>query len=189
MTKGELGFALVGCGRIAKKHAEALSGKVKQARLIAVCDIVSERARALGEEFKVPYYASIEAMLEAKKDAIDVVNILTESGHHARDTLAVVPYKKHVVVEKPMALTLEDADAMIAACDKAGVKLFVVKQNRFNLPVQRLRRAVEQERFGKPSWARCACAGAATRPIMTRPRGVALGRSMEVYSPIRRATI
>jgi UDP-N-acetyl-2-amino-2-deoxyglucuronate dehydrogenase len=149
MTKAELGFALVGCGRIAKKHAEALSGKVKQAKLVAVCDIVPERARALGEEFKVPYYVSIEAMLEAQKNAIDVVNILTESGYHARDTLAVVPYKKHVVVEKPMALTLEDADAMIAACDKAGVKLFVVKQNRFNLPVQRLRRAIEHERFGK----------------------------------------
>ncbi|MDX1975795.1 MAG: Gfo/Idh/MocA family oxidoreductase [Rickettsiales bacterium] len=149
MAQESLGFALVGCGRIAQKHAEVLSSKIKQGRLVAVCDIVAERAKELGEKYKVPYYTDMHEMMQAQRAAVDVITILTESGYHARDCLALTQYGKHIVVEKPMALTLEDADAMIAACDRAGVKLFVVKQNRFNLPVQRMRKALEQGRFGK----------------------------------------
>jgi predicted dehydrogenase len=84
-----------------------------------------------------------------RRERIDVVTILTESGHHARDVLALAPYGRHIVVEKPMALTLDDADAMIRTCDAAGVKLFVVKQNRFNVPVVKLREALEAGRFGR----------------------------------------
>lgn len=143
-------FALIGCGRIARKHAEILaSGLVPGACLAAVCDIRPEAAELLGRQYNVPWYANMHAMMEGAGRGIDVVCILTESGWHARHTLEVVPYGKHIVVEKPMALTLEDADAMIRACDLAGVKLFVVKQNRYNLPVQRLRQAFEQGRFGK----------------------------------------
>jgi predicted dehydrogenase len=80
---------------------------------------------------------------------LDVVVILTESGSHAAHTLDLAPYGKHIVVEKPMALALHDADRMIEACDKAGVHLFVVKQNRFNVPVVKLREALEAGRFGK----------------------------------------
>jgi len=80
---------------------------------------------------------------------IDVVVILTESGRHAAHACALAPYGKHIVVEKPMALTLDDADSMIRACDIAGIKLFVVKQNRFNVPVVQLRMALERGRFGK----------------------------------------
>jgi predicted dehydrogenase len=79
----------------------------------------------------------------------DAVTVLTESGHHARHVLALAPYGKHIVVEKPMALTLDDADAMIKACDRYGVRLFVVKQNRFNVPVVKLRQALDEGRFGK----------------------------------------
>jgi UDP-N-acetyl-2-amino-2-deoxyglucuronate dehydrogenase len=75
--------------------------------------------------------------------------VLTESGLHAQHTIELAPYGAHVVVEKPMALTLDDADAMIEACDKHGVKLFVVKQNRFNVPIVQLRKALDQGRFGK----------------------------------------
>lgn len=149
MNKKQLGFALVGCGRIVHKHAEALSGAIRGAKLIAVCDIKAERARAAGEKYGVPFFTDMHEMLRKKNESIDVINILTESGHHARDCLALIPYGKHMVVEKPMALTLEDADAMIAACKQTGVQLFIVKQNRFNLPVQRLRKALEQNRFGK----------------------------------------
>jgi predicted dehydrogenase len=80
---------------------------------------------------------------------IDVVVILTESGRHAAHACALARYGKHIVVEKPMALTLDDADSMIRACDIAGIKLFVVKQNRFNVPVVQLRMALERGRFGK----------------------------------------
>jgi predicted dehydrogenase len=80
---------------------------------------------------------------------IDVVDVLTPSGMHAEHVVNLARYKRHIVVEKPLALTLEDADAMIRACDQNGVKLFVVKQNRFNKPVQKAREALEGGRFGK----------------------------------------
>ena len=79
----------------------------------------------------------------------DVVAILTESGNHAKHVIELAPYKADLLVEKPMALTLEDADKMIETCDHHGVRLFVVKQNRFNLPVIQLRKALEDGRFGK----------------------------------------
>lgn len=145
-----LGFALVGCGRIARKHSEILAGgQVAGARLAAVCDVKPERARAMGEKTGVPAFTDMHEMLRQLGDGIQVVSILSESGLHARHCLELAAWKKHIVVEKPMALTLSDADAMIAACDRAGVKLFVVKQNRCNVPVRKLRQAVDQGRFGK----------------------------------------
>lgn len=143
-----LKFALIGCGRIAKRHAELLGlGQIAGAKLVAVCDAVEERARAFGDKYNVPWYPDMHAMM-AKED-IDVVSILTPSGLHAENLLAVAPYKKHVVVEKPMALSLDDADAMIRACDENDIRLFVVKQNRFNVPVQKLREARAAGRLGK----------------------------------------
>lgn len=145
-----LNFALVGCGRIARKHAEILGeNQLEKARLAAVCDIREERAKYYGEKYQVPWFTDMHRMMETMGDRIDVVNILTESGNHAPHAVALAPYGKHLVVEKPMALTLEDADAMIRACDAAGVKLFVVKQNRYNYPVQKLRQALEENRFGR----------------------------------------
>lgn len=143
-----LKFALVGCGRIAKRHSELLGLKqIGGAQLVAVCDIVEEKAKKIGEQFGVPYFTEMNEMLENAE--IDVVTVLTESGYHAKHVIEVAKYKKHIVVEKPMALTLDDADAMIKACDEAGVKLFVVKQNRFNVPVLKTREALEIGRFGK----------------------------------------
>lgn len=145
-----LGFALVGCGRIAKKHADILNeGQVNNAKLVAVCDCKEDRAKAYGEKYGVPWFVDMHDMMKSMCGQIDVVNILTESGNHARHALALAPYGKHLLVEKPMALTLDDADAMIKACDDAGVKLFVVKQNRYNLPIRKVREAVEAGRFGK----------------------------------------
>lgn len=147
-TKPELKFALVGCGRIARRHSELLGNRqIAGAGLAAVCDIVPEKARRMGEQFGVPYYTDMREMMECTP--ADAVSVLTESGHHAAHVAALAGYGKHIVVEKPMALTLDDADAMIKACENAGVKLFVVKQNRFNVPVVKLRRALEAGRFGK----------------------------------------
>jgi predicted dehydrogenase len=143
-------FALVGCGRINKKHAESISKNLNEkAELVAVCDIDFDKAKKVGEEYGVPFYAFYDEMLEKHSD-VDVVNILTESGNHAKHTIDIVKkFKKHIVVEKPMALTLEDADKMIKTCDEEGVKLFVIKQNRYNLPVMKLREALENGDFGK----------------------------------------
>lgn len=142
-------FGLVGCGRILKKHADALTGPLKdQVTLAALCDIKPERAKAAGETYNVPYFYSYDEMLQ--KIDVDIVTILTESGNHAAHTIDIVnKYRKHIVVEKPMALLLDDADRMIQVCDAKGVKLFVVKQNRYNLPVMKCREALEAGRFGK----------------------------------------
>jgi len=143
-------FALVGCGRIVKKHTEALTKHLShKAELVAVCDIKYNRAEAIGKQYNVPYYAGYDEMLKNHPE-VDVVSILTESGNHASHTIDIVKkYRKHVIVEKPMALNLSKADQMIRVCDEHGVKLFVVKQNRYNLPVMKLREALEQGRFGK----------------------------------------
>ena len=143
-------FALVGCGRIAKRHAEILGERqIERANLVAVCDIRLDRAKQFGEKFNVPFFTDYHQMMLEMKEKIDAVSILTPSGSHARNCVDLAPYGKHIIVEKPMALTLKDADTMIAACDTAGVKLFVVKQNRFNLPVTKLREAMDAGRFGK----------------------------------------
>lgn len=94
----------------------------------------------------MPYFTDMHQMMQSEN--LDVVVVLTESGNR-KNVVDLAPYGKHIVVEKPMALTLDDADAMIQACDKTGAKLFVVKQNRFNVPVVKLREALEQGRFGK----------------------------------------
>ena len=143
-----LTFALVGCGRISARHAQLLGeGIIKGAKLIAVCDKVREKAVTTGEKYNVPSFDDMHEMMRVTNPEVAVV--LTESGNHARDVIALAPYGKHLVVEKPMALTLGDADAMIRACDAAGIKLFVVKQNRFNVPVVKLREALVAGRFGK----------------------------------------
>ena len=143
-----LKFALIGCGRIAVRHAELLGlQQVKGASLTAVCDNDPVRAAAFGKRFNVPHYTDVHEMM--RRENPDIVSVLTPSGLHAEHTIALAPYGKHIVVEKPMALTLDDADAMIRACILHRIKLFVVKQNRFNVPIQKLRSAVEAGRFGK----------------------------------------
>lgn len=141
-------FALVGCGRIAKRHAEILgNSQIEGATLAAVCDVIPQRAEEYGKKYGVPFFTDIDQM--ARECDMDVFVVLTESGLHAEHVLKLAPYGKHIMVEKPMALTLENADEMIRACDEAGIKLFVIKQNRFNVPVQKLREALEAGRFGK----------------------------------------
>lgn len=148
MKKDTLKFALIGCGRIAKRHSELLGHhQIAGASLVAVCDRAIAKATGIAEQFNVPAYENMHDMLQSEE--IDVVVVLTESGRHAEHVLDLAGYGKHIVVEKPMALTLEDADAMITACDASGCKLFVVKQNRFNVPVVKTREALEAGRFGK----------------------------------------
>ena len=143
-----LKFALVGCGRIAKRHSGLLGmGQIEGAKLVAACDSDGTKAADIGRQFSIPHFIDMHTMMRSV--AIDVVVVLTESGNHAKHVVELARHGKHIVVEKPMALTLDDADAMIRACDESGVKLFVVKQNRFNVPVLKLRAALDAGRFGK----------------------------------------
>ena len=141
--------ALVGCGRIANRHAELLGGgHVQGAELAAVCDIMPDKAANLGDRYGIPHFSSIDEMMNSGVP-IDVVSVLTESGYHAENVLELAPFGKHIIVEKPMALTLDDADAMIVACAENGCRLFVIKQNRFNVPIVKVREALEAGRFGR----------------------------------------
>jgi len=143
----KLNFGIIGCGRIAYKHAEAIKKNVK-ANLLCVCDIIEERAAEYKDKYGAEaHFTDYRKMLEYS--GLDVVNICTPSGMHAEMGIAAAQAGKHVIVEKPMALSLKDADDLIGACDESGVKLAVCFQNRFNPPVQKLRRALEEGRFGK----------------------------------------
>jgi UDP-N-acetyl-2-amino-2-deoxyglucuronate dehydrogenase len=145
-------IALIGCGRISKNHFEAID-QIDGLELVAVCDSDSERAEQAGKQWGVPHYTSYEKMLKESK--ADIVTIATPSGLHAEQGIEAASAGKHVVMEKPMAISLTGADSLVHACDKAGVQLFVVKQNRLNPPVQLLKSAVDRNRFGRIYMASC----------------------------------
>jgi len=141
-------FGLLGCGKIARRHASLLGGgHVTGACLAAVCDLDAGRAGRFAKEFSVQAFTDAGTMMRTA--GLDAVTVLTPSGAHAADVVALAPFGKPIVVEKPMALTLDHADQMIEACDRHHCKLFVVKQNRFNVPVVKLREALSAGRFGK----------------------------------------
>ncbi len=138
--------ALVGCGRISGNHFDAI-GKVDGLELTAVCDIVEDRAKAAGDKNGVSWFTSYSKLLAEAE--CDLVVVATPSGLHPEHGVLAAEAGKHVVSEKPMAITLAGADKLVDTCDKAGVNLFVVKQNRLNAPVQLVKRAIEKGRFGK----------------------------------------
>lgn len=140
-------FALVGCGRIARNHMNAIRDHGERCELAGVCDI---DPRALGEaagNTGARPYASLEQML-AGCDA-DAFVLATPSGLHSQQAIRIAAARRHVITEKPMATRWEDGKRMVAAADEAGVRLFVVKQNRRNATLQLLKRAVEKKRFGR----------------------------------------
>jgi predicted dehydrogenase len=143
-----LNFGLLGCGRVSEKHLTALTSGLFAGRLVAVADVKPKAAEIQAAKYKVSPHPNLEAMLEAHP-AIDVVTVAIPTGYHAEFTIAALNAGKHVVVEKPMALRVAECEAMVAAADKAGRRLFVVKQNRLNPAVQAARQALEANRFGK----------------------------------------
>jgi UDP-N-acetyl-2-amino-2-deoxyglucuronate dehydrogenase len=139
-------IALIGCGRISRNHFDAIA-KVDGLELAAVCDVIPERAREAGARFAVPSFESIDEMLASVR--CDAVALCTPSGLHPKHGITAARAGKHVICEKPMAISLEDADALVSECDAAGVQLFVVKQNRLNPSIQLLTRAIDRGRFGR----------------------------------------
>jgi UDP-N-acetyl-2-amino-2-deoxyglucuronate dehydrogenase len=143
---GDVRIALLGCGRISRNHLEAIA-KVDGLRLVAAADVDRARADAVGAEQGVPAFGSLDEMLAAVPS--DLVAICTPSGLHPQHGVVAARAGRHVLTEKPMAISLEAADELVRACDTAGVHLFVVKQNRLNPPIQLLKRAVDKGRFGR----------------------------------------
>lgn len=142
-----LRFALIGCGRIAGNHIEAI-GASDRASVVAVCDLSAERAKAYGERFGMPWYTNYHEMLSVER--VDVVCILTPSGVHPTHAIDVLDrYGTHLVVEKPMALRLEDLDRMRDAAARAGKRIFPVYQNRYNKAVQKVRCEIEAGTLGR----------------------------------------
>lgn len=140
-------FALVGCGRIASNHFDAIGQHSARCELAGVCDIDPEALSLAASRTGAQPYRSLTEML-ARCDA-DAFVIATPSGLHPEQAIQVAAAGRHVITEKPMATRWEDGKRMVAACDAAGVRMFVVKQNRRNATLQLLKRAVEQKRFGR----------------------------------------
>ncbi|HRT98213.1 MAG TPA: Gfo/Idh/MocA family oxidoreductase [Ignavibacteriales bacterium] len=144
--KKKYNIAIVGCGRILKNHLTAISNN--NFNLIALCDTNLNKLNSL-DYSNVPKYSNYDEMLQTHKE-IDIVSILTPSGLHSKHCIDIVrKYQKNIIVEKPMALNLYDAEEMIKTCDEYCVKLLVVKQNRFNLPILKLKEFIDTKRFGK----------------------------------------
>ena len=146
MSAEDIGFAIIGAGMVARYHATAIE-RTPGARLVAICRSDPARARETATQFGVPCLADEAALLA--RDDIDAVCICTPSGLHAQQTIAAARAGKHVLVEKPLALTLADADAMIAACAQAGVRLGVALQRRTEPEFQRLQAAIAAGELGR----------------------------------------
>ncbi len=150
---GHLRFAIVGCGKIARRHVQHIQSV---GELSAVCDIMESRAKSLAEEYGTQYFTTINDLLREALP-IDVVVICTPNGLHEAHTILALSHGYHVLVEKPMALTAAGCQKMIDAADRAGKRLFIVVQNRFNPPVMAVKKALDAKAFGKLSSIQLTC--------------------------------
>lgn len=141
-----LGFAIVGTGMISRFHAKAIAD-VRGAKLAACFDSVPDRADQFAKDHQCAAFHSLKEMVS--DDDVDVVTIATPSGAHMEPALAAAKAGKHVIVEKPLDITIRRCDRMIEACDKAGVKLGTVFPSRFHDSSVHMKRAVDQGRFGR----------------------------------------
>lgn len=146
-------FAIVGCGRIAQKHAEH---SARVGSLTAVCDTDFEKAVLLAKKYNANAYKSIENMLSEEKE-IDVVCICTPNYLHAQQSILALKSGNHVLCEKPLSINLQDANEMIATANECNKKLFVVKQNRYNPPVEAVKSILKDNSLGKISSFQINC--------------------------------
>ena len=149
----EFKFGIIGCGRIAQRHAEHI---MNSGKLLAVCDTDEAKAKKLGEKYGAASFASVEEMLAGIPE-LDIVSVCTPNGLHANHSIQSLKAGKHVLCEKPMALTTSDCSAMIHAAERANKRLFIVKQNRFNPPVIAVKNLIDQGKLGKISSVQLNC--------------------------------
>ena len=147
ITDRKIRIGIVGCGRISKNHFGSVEQLGDDLEVAAVCDLDPSVLAEHSGKLKVPGYRGIREMLE--REQLDLVSLCTPSGLHAEQAVTAARHKVHVMTEKPMATRWKDGLRMVKACDDAGVRLFVVKQNRRNTTLQLLKRAVSEKRFGK----------------------------------------
>ena len=147
MPEYPVGFGLLGAGLVAPFHAKALNNSTKT-RIVAVADVDEARARKLAEEFGCRAYASLDQMLADPE--IRCVNVLTPNAFHYDAVMAAAEAGRHVLVEKPPAMSLRETDSMIATCAARGVKLGIVLQCRVRRPIVAMKRALAEGRFGRP---------------------------------------
>ncbi len=140
-------FAVIGCGRIAQNHFEAIKQHSSRAELSAICDIDPAALTRAQEKTGTRGFASLTELLASVK--ADCIVLTTPSGLHSRQAAEAARAGFDVMTEKPMATRWSDGQTMVRACDEAGVRLFVVKQNRRNRTLQLLKQAVDQARFGR----------------------------------------
>lgn len=140
-------IAVAGCGRISKNHFGSIEKHSDHLELVGVCDIDQTTLTSHQTQYGVPGYLHLDDMLLAEKP--DMVVLCTPSGIHADQAVTAAGHGVHVITEKPMATRWHDGMRMVRACDEAGVRMFVVKQNRRNTTLQLLKRAVDEYRFGK----------------------------------------
>ena len=138
-------FGIVGCGRIAERHAEHIN---KLGKLVAVCDVKVERLGLFKEKYHCETFQNVDDLLNSGLD-IDVISICTPNGLHQEHSVKALKKGFHVLCEKPMATSVVDAEKMINASLNANRRLFIVKQNRFNPPVQAVKKALDEQHFGK----------------------------------------
>jgi UDP-N-acetyl-2-amino-2-deoxyglucuronate dehydrogenase len=141
----EINFAIIGCGRIAQRHAEIINNTAK---LKAVCDIKPDKAEAFASKYNCTSYLSIDELLK-NEPSIDVISICTPNSFHSDHTIKSLQAGKHVLCEKPMAISVVECKAMMIEADKSGKDLFIVKQNRFNPPIAALKAAIDAGKMGK----------------------------------------
>ena len=147
ITDRKIRFALVGCGRIANNHFDALRQHHQRAELVGVCDVDARALDRAASATGAQAYASLDGML--KDCGADAFIVTTPSGLHPEQAIRIAGAGRHAITEKPMATRWEDGKRMVAAADAAGVRLFVVKQNRRNATLQLLKSAVDKKRFGR----------------------------------------
>lgn len=146
INKRRLKVGVVGCGRISKNHFGSILQYPEELELVAVCDIDGEVLQQAAAEYNVHGYHELKNMLT--NETLDLAVLCTPSGLHSSQAVLAAAHGVHVVSEKPMATRYNDGVRMVKACDEAGVRLFVVKQNRLNATVQLLKRAIDDNRFG-----------------------------------------
>ncbi len=149
----KISFAIIGCGQIAQRHAKHIHA---YGQLVAVCDIVEHKAVFLAEQYNAAVYFQIKELLSSDL-RIDVVVICTPNGLHAEHSILALHKGYHVLVEKPMALSVVDCKNMMIAADNSGKKIFTVVQNRFNPPVLAVKKALNKNAFGKISSIQVTC--------------------------------
>jgi len=145
-----LNVAIIGCGKIAEKHALILkSKKIKKLNLIAVCDVNKSKAKKFGKKYQVNFFDDINNLLKSIK--VDLVVICTSSGHHYANALIVSKYKKNIIIEKPICLNLGQARNLVKVYKKNKNMMFVVMQNRLNPVIKLLKNVIEKKLLGKIS--------------------------------------